>query len=78
MTYNGPSFNEARDAFITIKNRQEHLSNQLEILAFLHDEIDGHTVETYCAKNLRTLKNAEEDLNKLMQKSPATSGRSRD
>jgi len=58
--YNGPSFIEARDVFIKIKNRQEHLSTELEILAFLHDEIDGHTMETYCAKAFENLKDAEE------------------
>ncbi len=67
-SYNGPSFREARDAFITIKNRQKHFFNELEILAFLHDEINGHTVETYCAKTLEDLKSAEEESERINTK----------
>lgn len=66
--YDGPSFSEARDAFITIKNRRQHLSNELESLAFLHEVIDGHTVETYCAKALQNLKDAEEESEQLSTK----------
>ena len=65
--YNGPSFREAKEAFIAIKNRQEQLSNELELLAFLHDEIHGHTVETYCAKALKSLKSAEEESVKILK-----------
>jgi hypothetical protein len=58
--YDGPSFNDARESFIKIKNRQEQLFHELEMLAFLHEEINGHTVETYCTQALEDIKDAEE------------------
>lgn len=59
--YEGLSFKEARDVFIRIKNRQEQLFKELEMLIFLHDEIRDSTVETYCAKDFEELKDAEEE-----------------
>jgi hypothetical protein len=63
--YQGPSFSEARDAFIAMKNRQEKLSTELELLAFLHDEIGNCTVESYCAAILEELSAAEEETERL-------------
>lgn len=63
--YNGPSFSEAREAFIKIKHRQEELFNELEMLAFLHKEINGHTIETYCSKTLEDFKDAEETTERI-------------
>lgn len=59
--YEGPSFREAKEAFIAVKNRQEHLFDELETLAFLHDEIHGHTVDTYCREALENLERVEEE-----------------
>jgi hypothetical protein len=66
--YHGPSFSDARDAFIAVKNRQKQFFSELEILASLHDEVDGHTVETYCAKPLEILVDAEEESERLNTK----------
>lgn len=65
--YDGPSFSEAKDAFIAIKDRQQLLSNELERLAFLHDEIHGYTVETYCARDLESLKDTEAESDRINQ-----------
>jgi hypothetical protein len=64
-SYSGPTFSEVKSSFIAIKNRHEQLSNELEILAILHAEVGGHTVETYCAKQLAELISAEEDCEKI-------------
>lgn len=58
--YDGPSFSEAKDSFLAIKSRKEKLYTELSNLAFLHDEIHGHTVETYCVKTLKNLQVAQE------------------
>ncbi len=51
--YDGPSFVEARDAFIVLKHEQERVFEELEFLAFLHDELYCHTIETYVAHELK-------------------------
>lgn len=64
-SYEGISFSDARDSFISIKNRQINLFSELETLAILHEEIDAHDVESYCAESLQNLKNAEEESERI-------------
>ena len=66
--YDGPSFAEAKEAFIAIKARQTQLFDELKNLAWLHDEIDGHTVETYCRDALNSLRSTEEEFTRLTTK----------
>ncbi|MBA3604336.1 MAG: hypothetical protein H0W50_12035, partial [Parachlamydiaceae bacterium] len=66
--YEGPSFAEARDTFVTIMNRQSYLSEALERLAFLHDEISIHSDESYCAEEIKALVTAEEKSEQLYTK----------
>lgn len=70
--YDGVSFAEARDAFIAIKNRQEELFSEIENLQFFHDEIDGHTVETYCAQEFTAFVDAEDEFEQLNAKLSTT------
>ncbi len=63
--YEGPSFGEAKETFIKIKTRQEQLFEELEALAFLHDEIGLHTVESYCAEPLQALVKIEEESERM-------------
>lgn len=58
--YQGLSFSEAKEIFISIKEKQERLYEELNRLAFLHDEIDRHSVESYCAAEMKALMDAEE------------------
>jgi len=60
-SYDGVSFSDARDSFISIKNRQIQLFNELEELAILHDEIAGHDVDSYCSEAFQNLKSAEDE-----------------
>ena len=66
--YNGPSFSEAKNAFIATKDRQMTLSNELENLSFFHDEISRDTDETYCAEALNDFKNAAEESERINTK----------
>lgn len=66
--YDGPSFAEAKDHFIKIKQQQEHLFKELEMLAFLHDEIYGQSVESYCAEQIKALIEIEEESEKIQMK----------
>lgn len=59
-SYEGPSFAEARNAFIKIRNHQEGLAEALERLAFLHDEVSSHSDESYCSTEMGLLLDAEE------------------
>lgn len=65
--YSGPSFSEAKSAFLTIKGRFEHLLDELENLASLHDEIRGESVEAHCAMELEELQKCEEESSRLEQ-----------
>ena len=65
--YDGPSFAEARDAFIATKKRQEELFERIRKLAVLHDEIDAHTVETYCANEFTGPYKFEEEFERFTQ-----------
>lgn len=66
--YDGPSFIQAREAFIKIKKCQEQFFEELEILAFLHDELYGHTIESYCAEQLKSLEEIQADSEKMQEK----------
>jgi hypothetical protein len=64
-TYDGLSFAEARDNFISIMRRKDYLSERLERLAFLHDEVSTHDAESYCKEELKALLEAEEKSEQL-------------
>lgn len=57
--YKGPSFLEAKEAFIKIQSEQERLYEELEWLAYLHDEIHSQTVESFCSSELKALEELE-------------------
>lgn len=59
--YIGPSFDEAKEAFITIKNHQEKLFSELATLALLHEELHDKSIESYCANELKALFDVEEE-----------------
>lgn len=63
--YEGPSFMEAKESFIKVKQRQELLVKELEVLACLHDEINGHTIESYCAEQLNALLEVENESERI-------------
>jgi hypothetical protein len=63
--YGGPTFLEAKEAFIKIKNEQEKLFEELEMLAFLHEEVSSEIAESYCSSELKALDEFQEASEKM-------------
>lgn len=62
--YRGPSFLDAKEAFIKLKLEQERLFEELGRLAYLHEEISGKALESYSASELKALEEVENKLEK--------------
>ncbi len=74
-SYNGKSFLEAKEAFVTLKTELDSHLLSLEEMAFLYQELEGQTVENYVLEEMQAVEEIEEEqallavkLDELLQK----------
>ncbi len=67
-TYDGPSFEEAKDAFMVVLSQLEGHIEKLSRLERLHEEIGSHTDESYCREEIKALESIQEESEELQLK----------